>query len=71
MSDISMDFLSLSHRCYSSQNVASSEEQGEMAVTAASNFPATNFIYLATRNFSKIPTSFSDFLACVSKHFQN
>jgi len=71
MSDISMEFLSLSHRCYSSQNVASSEEQGEMAVIAASNSSATNFIYLATRNFSKIPASFSDFLACVSKHFQN
>ena len=35
MSDISMEFLSLSRRCYASQNLASSEEKGEMAVIAA------------------------------------
>ena len=34
MSDISMEFLSLSRRRSSSQNVASGEEQGEMAVIA-------------------------------------
>ena len=34
MSDISMEFLSLSHRRSSSQNIASGEEQGEMAVIA-------------------------------------
>ena len=47
MSDISMEFLSLSRRCYSLQNVTSGEEQGEKAVIAAL-FPPTNFIYLAT-----------------------
>ena len=62
MSDMSVEFLSLSRRRSSSQNVASGEERGEMA---------TNFIYLATQNFSENPATFNDFLACVSKHFQN
>ena len=28
-------------------------------------------LIVATRNFSENPATFNDFLACVSKHFQN
>ena len=54
MSDISMEFLSLSRRCYSLQNVTSGEEQGEMAVIAAL-FPPYQFHIPSNMKFLQKP----------------
>ena len=54
---ISMEFLSLHCRRSSLQNIASSEEWGDMAVFTG-KFPPTYFIYLTTWNFSDSPATF-------------